>query len=168
MSDFICFATRDGIVFEFRIAGFAYPNDSAHEYDTNWLIIEGAIQHPSGNWTFRDTCLLMPEVTFLADWFEAVENGTEKKSFFIAMEPELSFSLINDNSVRTLRAILSRYARAPWSQVEDEQFIDFPVEELNLKLASALLRSQVKEHNTDQRIEEDMKPFDEWLSFPIE
>ena len=150
------FATIDGIVFEFRIVGYAQPNNSRDAWDSNWLIIEGAVQHPRGNWKFRDPSLLTPEVVFLADWFEAVGGGVENEQDFRTLDHNLHFELISVNGVRTMRVILDGSLRPPWAEPGCEIFIDFPVAGLRLASASDSLREQLKRHNYKRRSKLDM------------
>jgi len=152
MKDSIIFENNEeGIIFEFHIAGYQFPTDldSGCEYDLNWLFIAGTVKHPIGNWSFRDPCLLTPEVLFMADWFEAVENETETQKKVITLENQLMFELLNKNEVRTLRVLLDSYLLPPGPQKSIE--IDFPVTELDLSKHSKTLRRQLKEHNYKKR-----------------
>lgn len=145
------FATIDGIVFEFRIACYAQSNNPHDAWDSNWLIIEGNVQHPRGNWNFRDPSLLTPEVIFLADWFEAVAGGIENNQDFRTLDHNLRFELANKNGVHTMRVVLGGSLLPPWGEPKCEVFIDFPTAGLRLKLASNSLREQLMLHNYKQR-----------------
>lgn len=167
MSNFIRFTNKEGMVFELKIAGYPAYSDLTCPFDSNWLIIEANVHHPRGNWTFSDPCMLIPEVIYLANWFEAIENGNEKKPYFETMEPELFYRLITNKGQRTLRICFNQNARPLWDQSDDELFIDFPMDDLDLKAASNSLHKQLQLHKSEERTKLEMKPIDEWTTLSV-
>jgi hypothetical protein len=130
--------------FELRIAGYQFPGDHTSHYDSNWLIIEGAVRHPRGKWRFRDPCLLTYEVARLADWLEAVEGGTESEPWCGFLEPNLSFELVGEGMARVLRVSFAIEALPPWAGRGGEAFVEFPLAGLCLASCVNALRKQLK------------------------
>ncbi len=137
-------ATRD-TWFEMRIAGYQFPNNSTADYDSNWLIVEGTVRHPRGDWRFRDPSLLTDEVAHLADWLEAVAAGTEPKPWCGFIEPNLRFEVDRRGKARVVRVSFGCEARPPWASSGEEVAIELPVGSANLALAAASLREQLRE-----------------------
>ncbi len=137
-------ATGD-MALELRIAGYQFPGAATALYDSNWLVIEGAVQHPRGNWRFRDPSLLTYEVTQLADWLEAVAAGAEAKPYCGFIEPNLSFEVVGTGATRQLRVSFAIEARPPWANREEEVYVEFPLREPELKAAVASLRRQLQD-----------------------
>jgi hypothetical protein len=84
---------------EIRIAGYQYPAEEIAEYDSNWLIIEGVVMHPRGNWRFLDPSLLTYEVSRLADWLDAVATSANTKLTCEFIEPNLKFEVLTSDGV---------------------------------------------------------------------
>ena len=101
---------------ELRILGYQFPDLSDAEYDSNWLHIEGHVNHPRGIWSFRDPCLLTYEVSRLADWLDAVARNESVPSEIGFTEPNLSFRVIPAARGAVLRAYLDLEARPEWVQ----------------------------------------------------
>ncbi|HEV7949566.1 MAG TPA: hypothetical protein VGP24_07355 [Glaciihabitans sp.] len=76
---------------ELNLAGYEFEQAN-NEYDANWLIIVGHIQHGSLSWTFRQPCMLTSEAQQLADWLELVAANDVLPSLQF-LEPNLAFSL---------------------------------------------------------------------------
>jgi hypothetical protein len=136
-------AGRD-VRFELRIAGYQFPGDATSDYDSNWLIVEGAAQHPRGDWTFRDSSLLTYEVARLADWLEAVAAGTEPEPWCGFIEPNLSFEVVGGVG-RELRVSFAIEARPQWAKSGEDVSVEFPLATLDLVSAAASLRRQLRE-----------------------
>lgn len=128
---------------EVRIAGYQFPGNATADYDSNWLIVEGTVRHPRGNWTFRDPSLLTYEVARLADWLEAVATGTEPTQWCGFIEPNLSFEVTPERDGRVLRVSLALEAKPPWAERGEEVHIEFPLNRIDLRSAAASLRSQL-------------------------
>ncbi|MFI6341107.1 hypothetical protein [Streptomyces sp. NPDC050535] len=100
-------------------------------YDDNWLVIDGTVTTPEGNWSFADPCLLTDEARQVASWLRAVAAGTvavtepdaegqlSPDTWFI--EPLLAFSLADrsEDGAAAIRIHLSLEAAPPWQQGDD-------------------------------------------------
>jgi hypothetical protein len=133
------------MAFELRIVGYQFPDEATADYDSNWLLIEGAVQHPRGGWRFRDPSLLTYEVAKLADWLEAAAEGAEPEPWCAFIEPNLSFEIIGEGVDRALRLSFAIEALPPWAKRGEDVYIDFPLSELDLAAAVASLRRQLLE-----------------------
>jgi hypothetical protein len=100
---------------ELRFVGYQFPDDSTTEYDSNWLLIEGHVSHPQGDWSFRDPCLLTYEASDLADWLEAIAAGQEGQPWAGFIERNLSFEVVAATDERVLRVSFALEAHLPWS-----------------------------------------------------
>jgi hypothetical protein len=129
---------------ELRIVGYQFPGNATGEYDSNWLIVEGAIRHPRGGWQFRDPSLLTYEVARLADWLEAVAAGNESRPWCGFIEPNLSFDVTGEGASRVLRLSFGCEALPPWAVSGEEVAVEFPVTGLDLVGAVASLRGQLE------------------------
>jgi hypothetical protein len=133
------------IAFELQIVGYQFPDEATAGYDSNWLLIEGAVHHPRGAWRFHDASLLTYEVAKLADWLEATAEGTEPEPWCAFVEPNLSFEIVGDGVDRAIRLFFAIEALPPWAKRGEEVYIDFPLRELDLLAAVASLRRQLLE-----------------------
>ncbi|MGW7379134.1 WapI family immunity protein [Streptomyces sp. NPDC054794] len=123
-----------------RPVGYQFPAAPGNRYDDNWLVIEGAVTTPEGNWSFTDPCLLTHEARAVATWLRAVAAGTmavtepddegwlSPDTWFV--EPVLAFSLADQRDDGTvIRVHLSMEAAPPWLRGEDRPGIyQFTVE----------------------------------------
>jgi hypothetical protein len=75
---------------ELVIDGYQFP-ESDEYWDANWLVVRGRVEHPRGNWTFRDPCLTTFELEQLAAWFEGVGAGEADPASGYFTEPNLHF-----------------------------------------------------------------------------
>jgi len=135
--------TNADIALELHIAGYQFPDNHAAEYDSNWLVIEGRVRHPRGDWTFRDPCLLTYEAARLADWLESVAASCEASPHAGFIEPNLSFEVVMAEVGRVLHVVLTFEASPPWATHDEEVVIEFPVKELNLTEAIGEWRAQL-------------------------
>jgi hypothetical protein len=130
--------------FELRVAGYQFPDNATADYDSNWLVIEGAVRHPRGEWQFRDPSLLTYEVARLADWLETVAAGTEPEPWCRFIEPNLRFELVGEGAARVLRISFAIEALPPWAKVGDDVSVEFPVGESEIASAVRSLRQQLR------------------------
>jgi hypothetical protein len=137
--------TGGDVAFELKIVGYQFPSNTTAEYDSNWLTIEGAVQHPRGNWRFRDPSLLTYEVARLANWLEAVALGTELEPWCGFIKPNLSFKLVGVGMVRALRLSFAIEALPPWRKRDEEVYVEFHLIGLDLATAVLSLRLQLRE-----------------------
>jgi hypothetical protein len=135
--------TSDNLAFELRIVGYQFPDEQTADYDSNWLLVEGAVQHPRGDWRFRDPSMLTYEVAKLADWLEAAADGTEPEPWCAFIEPNLSFEVVGEGADRALRVSFAIEALPHWAKPGEEVYIDFPFSDLDLPTAVASLRQQL-------------------------
>lgn len=52
---------------ELSIAQYQFPTREKRDLDANWLVVEGRVTLPDGEWRFRDPCLTTFEAARLAD-----------------------------------------------------------------------------------------------------
>jgi hypothetical protein len=141
-------AAPDGQSIELVITGYQFPDRQTEEYDSNWLQIEGRVQHPNGGWTFRDPCLLTYEVASLADWLDRVGSGSDAKSSIGFLEPNLSLELLTSSPHLSIRVYFHLESRPPWAPRghvdDDDVWVEIPVAELDFRRASQSLRDQLR------------------------
>ncbi len=133
------------VAIELQIGSYQFPDENTADYDSNWLLIEGAVLHPRGGWRFLDPCLLTYEVAKLAGWFEATAKGIAAEPWCAFIEPNLSFDVVGDGMDRALRLSFAIEALPPWAKRGEDVHIDFPLSQLDLAAASASLRRQLLE-----------------------
>ena len=134
------------ISFELRIAGYQYPSEATADYDCNWLMIEGNVKHPRGNWQFLDPSLLTYEVAELAGWLEEIPAKANRDSTCDFTEPNLSFEVLDDFKTRILRVSFALESLPPWAKRGEDACIEFPVNELDLIAAATALREQLSQY----------------------
>ena len=57
------------------VLGYEFPNNHDGIFDSNWLIIDGAVQHGGLHWRFREPSLLVDEGIRLLSWLVEVGDG---------------------------------------------------------------------------------------------
>jgi hypothetical protein len=57
------------------IEQYQFPALVEDDWDSNWLIVAGAVTIDSRKWNFKDPFLLTFEVEQLVDWLELVAKG---------------------------------------------------------------------------------------------
>jgi len=118
---------------EIRIAGYQFalhetgdePAD-ASTWDSNWLVVEGAVRASDGTqWTFEDPCLTTWEVAKLSDWLQQIATETVTAAanadadgpvfkWLTFTEPNLSFAVVSlSESQAELTIVLSHEAAVP-------------------------------------------------------
>ena len=138
-----------GCSLELRILGYQFPDLETEKYDSNWLVVEGNVSHPRGDWTFRDPCLLTYEASRLAGWLDSLARGAPSSRQVGFVEPNLLFRSRRQPAGASLRVYFELEARPPWAPfeaVDGECWIDFPVSEFPLRRAAASLRNQLKSY----------------------
>ena len=140
-------AGPDGQSLELRIVGYQFPHLESEEYDSNWLIVEGKVVHPRGEWTFRSPCLLTYEVASLADWLDSVVRGrprSEKKGF---IEPNLRVQFVESFFFGArLRVYFEAESRPSWAAGEDDLWVELSASDFDLRRAAASLRGQLERY----------------------
>jgi hypothetical protein len=133
---------------ELRICGYQFPACETDDYDSNWLIVEGTVAHPRGEWAFRDPCLLTYEASRLADWLESLSRSdpSSKEESFI--EPNLSFRKVESPTGCRLRVYFELESRPSWaasnSAGEEDLWVEFPINELDMRRAAIALQEQLQ------------------------
>ena len=138
---------RDGQSLEIRIAGYQFAEMETEEYDSNWLRIEGSVQHPRGSWRFNDPCVLTYEAMGLASWIESLAQNPSLPSEYDFLEPNLSFEAISLEGLPMLRVYFELESRPDWARSnaagERDLWVEFPLNELDLKAATQQWRSEL-------------------------
>src|SRR5699024_10855929 len=119
---------------ELRIAGYQFalqetadePADASSSWDSNWLVVEGAVRASDGTqWTFEDPCLTTWEVAKLSDWLQQIATETVTAAanadadgpvfkWLTFTEPNLSFAVVSlSESQAELTIVLSHEAAVP-------------------------------------------------------
>ena len=78
-----------------------------------WLIINGNIHTEHGSWGFEDACLETSEVVILANWLEAVGEGTKVEPYLVFAEPNLEFELLREANSQFVRIFFSLECNPP-------------------------------------------------------
>jgi hypothetical protein len=140
--------------FYLTILGYQYPDAAGEPYDANWLSIHVEASGPEGAWTGTDPCLLTYEAVRLADWLDAVSNGTESAPAISFLEPVLLFRLLYTARGKTLRVHFGNLINPSWRQLNSahspsaspDLWLDFPLTETDLAAAASSLRQQLKRY----------------------
>jgi hypothetical protein len=130
--------------------GYQYPAAS-EKWDSNWLIIEATVDHPTGSWVAQDPCLLTFEVAELATWLEQRAHGQEteaKKSF---IEPVIGFRSTNSTPThKRLRVYFGYELSPPWSAGkvwwDNDTWLDFDLTPSELEETATALRQQLTQY----------------------
>jgi hypothetical protein len=134
----------DGQGFCLRIVGYQFPKQETAEYDSNWLVVECKVFHPSGQWQFRDPCLLTYEASHLADWLELVARDKivppSEESF---IEGNISFRLDGSPDDARLRVYFEQESRPAWAASKSDLWVEFRCSEIDLRLAAKSIREQL-------------------------
>jgi hypothetical protein len=113
----------------YEFSGSTRKNKSKPDFDRNWLYVVGDVQSGSGDWTFRNACLLTYDVPQISSWLRGVvegvielENSAEPEPDLRFTEPDLAFGLVSctPDSAK-VRIYLSSGAQAP-SFTEQAEF----------------------------------------------
>lgn len=78
---------------EFKILGYQFPDLLNEVYDSNWLMIQVAVDHQRGYWKASDPALLTAEVEKLIEWFTAIHGDMPIRDSCSFIEPNLYFEL---------------------------------------------------------------------------
>jgi hypothetical protein len=130
--------SKEGHVFEMRIVGYQFPHLETADYDSNWLFIAGEVVHPKGTWQFSDPCLLTYEVARLASWIDSIAERPPLSTTCDFIEPNLP----GDHPV--LGVYFELEARPAWASrqaADGELWVEFPLNDLDLRLIARELRS---------------------------
>ncbi|MCW5777660.1 MAG: hypothetical protein KIS87_14585 [Phycisphaeraceae bacterium] len=76
----------------FAVACYEFPESNrrgVHDWDSNWLVIDGRVECSHGEWSFREPCLTTWELAALLSWLESPPLGEPSSIDFT--EPLLGF-----------------------------------------------------------------------------
>ncbi|MEU5256278.1 WapI family immunity protein [Streptomyces longwoodensis] len=135
---------------DLRPVRYQFATVRGDSYDDNWLVIEGTVATPEGQWSFADPCLLTDEARQVSAWLRAVAAGTVDvtepdaegalwpDTWFI--EPVVAFSLARriESGAAVIRVHLSLEAVPPWQQGDDGADIYQYVVEVRLDTSTLL------------------------------
>jgi hypothetical protein len=134
---------------ELKVVAYQFPSitEKAHDFDANWLIIEGKVRAGARSWSFKDPSLLTWEVGSLIEFLESLALKWRYPSEVQFVEPNLLFASESDG---LLRVSFSQEATPPWLAElvlgEDEDFsIELFCSSSELIEAARSLREQLKE-----------------------
>jgi len=110
--------------------------------DRNWLYVRGIVQTPSGDWSFRDTCLETWDTPDVSAWLRAVVDGRVEPEnaegildlYFSGAEPNVSLGLESRSEGSTrIQLHFSAECLPPWvdaAEIEYEVVVTASFEEL--------------------------------------
>ncbi|HNR13321.1 MAG TPA: hypothetical protein PKM59_08415 [Thermodesulfobacteriota bacterium] len=134
--------------FEMRIVGYQFPDLEDVQYDSDWLNISVRATLPQGSWTYTDPSLLTYEVAELADWLDAVADGTAVSTGIGFIEPNLAFEMVEEEP-RKLRVYFDAETRPPSAPYDpegtEELWAEFTVSADDLRTAAASLRKDLEQ-----------------------
>lgn len=138
-------------VFYLTILGYQYPDAAGETYDANWLRIRIDAVGAHGAWSAADPALLNYEAARLADWLESVQAGTPAARAISFLEPMLLFRLVdNPAGGKALRVHFGAFVRPAWSAEggagQQNLWLDFPLDQVDLASAARDLRDQLKHY----------------------
>jgi len=131
--------------FALDLVGYQFPNSYDNEWDANWLQI--AIQAAVGGraWRRVDPSLLTTDVSYLADWLDAVAAGPAEHRVIDFTEPNLAFeSLVRTGNEVTVRIRFEQESRPDWAPPDDDFHADLALSPEQLITAAADLRAQLR------------------------
>jgi hypothetical protein len=137
-----------GVSLSLSVSGYQFPELATQPYDSNWLNVDGSVNHPRGAWSFRAPCLLTYELERLCRWLESVAASPaashEAEAF---TEPNLEFCVVQSGGQAHLRVHLGYESTPPWLSTPDVRVngldLDFPVARNDLYAAARGLRDQL-------------------------
>jgi hypothetical protein len=135
--------------FELAIVGYQFPHVDNAQYDSNWLNITIRVTHPYGSWSATDPSLLTYEVERFAQWLDAMAQGHAVDAAVGFIEPNLSFVLVERNSVKKVRVYFELESRPAWAAANsagrEDLWVEFTVTVEMLRSAAYSLRSQLQQ-----------------------
>jgi hypothetical protein len=142
------FRSSDGTLFQLEVRGYEYPDRVDDEWDSNWLRIAIIVSTSDGTWSVIHPCLLTFEISYLADWLDAVSERMQKESDIGFVEPNLSFELIEGTAEGPyLRVYFAAECLPPWADGPKSGtmfFLDFTLLDVDLRAAVESLRARYR------------------------
>lgn len=135
-------SNSSGVFFRIKILGYQFPEAVDVPYDSNWLLVELELKHPSVNHHATEPCLMTYEANALAKWFKQVAAGNEEDAEIGFFEPNIAFKVVRPSILRLIANIPELGAVQGESNVDLE--IDFSLDEINLPEAAKSLMKQLE------------------------
>jgi hypothetical protein len=137
---------EDGAMFDLTIDGYQFPEIETDYWDSNWLMVRGQVNHPRGNWIFRDPCLTTFELEQLAIWLDGVANGVANPADGYFTEPNLHFEYVTI-PVPAIQVTFGYESAPPWLATDDARLdgaiVRFPLALNDLRVVSRSLRADL-------------------------
>ena len=128
-----------------HIMGYEIMVIEEEPFEANWLMVRIEVHSPDARWTVTEPCLTTYEIEDLANWLEAVQFDTAAETAITFQKPLLAFRLVKEPGAP---AALRVYYSLPELQIDrtgvQNGRLDFALPELNLAMAVADLRAQLK------------------------
>jgi hypothetical protein len=114
-----------------ELDGYQGPSDLLRDpHGRNWLWVCGTVYTPSGDWSFRDPCLLTWETPEISAWLRAVVDGRVEPEHADGLpdldflEPNISLGLesYSDDSAR-IRLHFSAECVPPWADADENDYV---------------------------------------------
>ena len=134
---------------ELKITNYQYPTSLDRDWDGNWLNIYLKVESKVGNWQTVDPSLTTWEIQEIIEWFNDLANNSKPKWTDMEFtEPNLSLYLKNNfNDLKKRIRIKFDLECRPKSATEDkEYFVDFEVDNIELKRLADELTSELKRY----------------------
>jgi hypothetical protein len=132
-----------GQVVEIKITGYQFSQEnSASEYDSNWLDINITVKTFDLTWSKTDPSLLTWEVQSLIDWINNISSDKiEVQDEIDFIEPNLSFKLLINKPQAKLLRVIFKYESSP--DFDNEYPVDLDMTGSQLKQASVELSNEL-------------------------
>jgi hypothetical protein len=131
----------DGESVSLAVVSYQFPGETSEYWDSNWLVIAGAIRASHRRWKFRDACLTAGEARGISTWLRsAAANEIEPSTLdpelgwspsLVFVEPNLAFSVAPVDGL-VIRVHFSLESAPPEFTFEQRAeiwqfFVDLPV-----------------------------------------
>jgi hypothetical protein len=148
----------DGESVSLAVVSYQFPGETSEYWDSNWLIIAGAIRAGHRRWKFRDACLTAFEAPGISAWLRsAAANEIEPSTLdpevgwspsLVFVEPTLAFSVAPVDGL-VIRVHFSLESAPP--EFTFEQRVDIWQFFVDLPVSSAALLSAADEWENELR-----------------
>jgi hypothetical protein len=129
--------------FELEIGSYQFPI-SDEKYDSNWLVVNGTVEHAGEQWTFQDPCLLTWEAEEIVAWLEALSSGRQAQADLSFVEPNISFRWLSDNMLCVMLWLEALPpSKRSSTELGEELSIQFSVTPASLHQAAQEFRTQL-------------------------
>jgi hypothetical protein len=133
-----------GNTFELVVVGYEHPDITEGLWESNWLVVSGAVTRDDESWSFVVPCVTTFELTDLAEWLEKLADGAADPPQIAFTEPNLEFSY-SHVVAPVLRVRFAHASAPPRMKYSDEAVegvvLEFPLAELDPRAAAADVRN---------------------------